>query len=87
MNHARDATTASTTRVGQSPHALGIADARVLVVLRREADDLAALSLRNLPNVQLIEVGELNAYDVLVNDVVVFTADTLPGAPAKDGEA
>ena len=38
---------------------------RVLVVLQR-ADEAAAKSFRNLPEVQLIEVGELNAYDVLV---------------------
>ncbi len=51
-----------------------------LVVLHR--DDLAAIkSFRNLPGVQIIEVGELNAYDVLVNDVVVFTKATLPGTP------
>jgi large subunit ribosomal protein L4 len=66
--------------------ALGI-DGRVLVVLRR-SDAAAALSLRNLPQVQLIEVGELNAYDVLVNEWVVFTRETLPGAPAgaEEGE-
>ena len=33
----------------------------------------AALSFRNLPEVQLIQVGELNAYDVLANDWIVFT--------------
>jgi large subunit ribosomal protein L4 len=31
------------------------------------------LSLRNLPTAHLIEPGQLNTYDVLVNDVVVFT--------------
>ncbi len=56
---------------------------KVLVVLRRE-DDRAALSFRNLPDVQLIEPGELSAYDVLVNDWVVFTSATLPGAGADD---
>lgn len=73
--------------------ALGVSESRVLVALRRDADDMAALSLRNLPNVQLIELGELNAYDVLINDVVLFTRDGLPtGAPAakdpsEDGTA
>jgi large subunit ribosomal protein L4 len=49
----------------------------VLVVLSTR-DDVAAKAFRNLPHVQLIEARELNAYDVLVNDVVVFTRATLP---------
>ena len=49
----------------------------VLVVLGRE-DEAAALSFRNLPNVQLLEAGELNAYDILCNDWVVFTKDVVP---------
>jgi large subunit ribosomal protein L4 len=62
--------------------ALG-AEGRVLVVLN--PDDTAAwLSFRNLGRVHLITPGELNTYDVLVNDYVVFTADTLPAsAPQK----
>jgi large subunit ribosomal protein L4 len=49
----------------------------VLVVHGRE--DIAMVkSFRNLQNVQLIEVGELNAYDVLCNETIVFTPDTLP---------
>jgi len=58
--------------------ALGLTDAKVLVVLERDGGEVAALSFRNLPLVQLIEVGELNAYDVLVNDYVVFTQETVP---------
>jgi large subunit ribosomal protein L4 len=58
--------------------AMGI-EGRVLMVLRRE-DVNAALSFRNIPEVHLIENGQLNAYDVLVSDWVVFTADALPGA-------
>ena len=49
---------------------------RVLVVLDRE-DALGWKSLRNLPAVHLIEQGQLNTYDVLVNDDVVFTAEAL----------
>jgi large subunit ribosomal protein L4 len=49
---------------------------KVLVVLARE--DLAGWkSLRNVPAVHLIEAGQLNTYDVLVNDDVVFTKDAL----------
>ena len=62
---------------------------RVLVVLGGESDAIAARSFRNLPEVHVISVGELNAYDVLVNDYVVFTQATLPSsAPAAtEGES
>jgi large subunit ribosomal protein L4 len=50
---------------------------RVLAVLRGE-DTAVWKSLRNLGNVHLCEVGELNAYDVLVSDWVIFTPETLP---------
>jgi large subunit ribosomal protein L4 len=52
---------------------------RVLVVLQR-SEGAVARSFRNLPHVQVLEVGELNAYDVLCNDVVVFSKATLPVA-------
>jgi large subunit ribosomal protein L4 len=67
--------------------ALGI-DGTVLVVVDRH-DAPTALSFRNLPQVQLIEPGELNAYDVLCNDWILFSRATLPSAaPAasEDGE-
>ena len=54
-------------------------DGRVLVVLDYE-DENAWLSFRNLPKVHCVLRNELNAYDVLVSDWVVFTRDTLPGA-------
>ncbi len=54
-------------------------DGAVLVVL--PGDDVTAWkSFRNLPRVRLIEADQLNAYDVLVSDWVIFTRDTLPGA-------
>jgi large subunit ribosomal protein L4 len=49
---------------------------RVLVVLDHE-DVLNWISLRNLPQVHLIEAGQLNTYDVLVADEVVFTETAL----------
>lgn len=52
---------------------------RVLVVLDREADEMAYKSFRNLPFIQSIMRGELNAYDVLCNDWIVFSRATLPG--------
>jgi len=56
--------------------ALGLSG-KVLVVLDR--DDLAAFkSFRNLPKVHPILAAELNAYDILCNDWIVFTKATLP---------
>src|SRR3982750_3687488 len=49
---------------------------RVLVVLDRD-DVLNWVSLRNVPRVHLIEAGQLNTYDVLVADEVVFTQTAL----------
>ena len=49
---------------------------KVLVVLHRD-DDLAWLSLRNAAGVHALAVDQLNAYDVLVNDDVVFTSAAL----------
>jgi large subunit ribosomal protein L4 len=49
---------------------------RVLVVLDRN-DVLNWVSLRNAPQVHLIEAGQLNTYDVLVADEVVFTETAL----------
>jgi large subunit ribosomal protein L4 len=45
---------------------------KVLVVLGRE-DTVSWLSLRNAPEVHLIAVDQLNTYDVLNSDDVVFT--------------
>jgi large subunit ribosomal protein L4 len=66
--------------------ALGIEGSRALIVIRPD-DVNAALSFRNLPGVQLLEVGELNAYDILVNDYVVFTQETLPVSFMTAGDA
>jgi large subunit ribosomal protein L4 len=45
---------------------------RILVVLER-GDDMTWLSLRNVDTVHLIAVDQLNTYDVLLSDDVVFT--------------
>ncbi len=58
--------------------ALGL-DGRVLVVIEA-FDSPVALSFRNLPEVQVIKIGELNAYDILCNDWIVFERSQLPTA-------
>ena len=56
---------------------------KVLLVLG-EADEAVWKSFRNLGDtVHCLSARELNAYDVLVSDYVVFTKETLPGAAAE----
>jgi large subunit ribosomal protein L4 len=63
--------------------ALGL-NGKVLVVLDRDDEDEAAyLAFRNLVEIQVILSGELNAYDVLCNDWLVFTRRNLPGATTE----
>jgi large subunit ribosomal protein L4 len=52
------------------------ADSKLLVVIDR-ADEVSRLSVRNLPFVHVLSPDQLNTYDVLVNDAVVFSADAL----------
>jgi large subunit ribosomal protein L4 len=63
---------------------LGI-EGRALLVLA-EDDQAAWKSVRNLREVHPILVRELNAYDVLVADWVVFTRETLPTSAEKPAE-
>jgi len=71
--------------------ALGITGKALVVVDVNDTNTIR--SFLNLPEVQLIEVAELNAYDVLCSDYVVFSKSTLPGefsesaAPAKKAPA
>jgi large subunit ribosomal protein L4 len=63
--------------------ALGVTG-RALVVVS-DSDETAWKSFRNIPAVHVITPGELNTYDVLVSDYIVFTEETLPGTgPAAD---
>jgi len=55
---------------------LGV-DGKVMVVVER-TDELASKSFRNIRNVQVVQTNELNAYDVLCNDWLVFTQASLP---------
>ncbi|TML86975.1 MAG: 50S ribosomal protein L4, partial [Actinobacteria bacterium] len=52
-------------------------EGKVLVVVGPH-EEAVIKSFRNLPDVQLLLANELNAYDVLCNDWVVFTRATLP---------
>ena len=68
--------------------AAGVADGeRVLVVLARD-DETAWKSFRNLgERVGIVSPEELNTYDVLVADRVIFTSATLAALAARGGGA
>ncbi len=52
-------------------------DGKVMVVIEH-TDMVSSKSFRNLSNVQVVTTNELNAYDVLCNDWLVFTQASLP---------
>ena len=55
--------------------ALGL-DGNLLIAIDR-SDELGALSLRNVSTVHVLYVDQLNTYDVLVSDNVLFTSAAL----------
>ena len=57
----------------------------VLVVLDR-SDDVSYKSLRNIQNLAVLPVDQINAYDILKSDDVIFTKaalDAFVSGPAK----
>jgi large subunit ribosomal protein L4 len=67
--------TPSTKAAIKAIEALGL-EGNILIAIDR-ADDVSALSLRNVPDVHVLYVDQLNTYDVLVSDQVVFTSASL----------
>ncbi|MCU6479275.1 50S ribosomal protein L4 [Arthrobacter sp. A2-55] len=51
----------------------GVSDRKNLLVVIERANDVAALSVRNITNIHVLYVDQLNTYDVLVSDDIVFT--------------
>ena len=70
---------------------------RLVLVVLNEGDELTRKSLRNAVSVRVLTTGQLNTYDVLASDHVVFTHAALAeftgqepppeDAPAKDAPA
>jgi large subunit ribosomal protein L4 len=54
-----------------------VSTAKNVLVVAERSDDVTWLSLRNVPTVHLLEPGQLNTYDVLISDEVVFTQAAL----------
>jgi len=66
-----------------------ISTARNILVVLDRSDEVSYMSLRNLQNVHVIPVDQLNAYDVLHAEDLVFTAAALTsfvGASVKSEE-
>ncbi|WP_193103407.1 50S ribosomal protein L4 [Brachybacterium sp. FME24] len=54
-----------------------VSDRRHVLVIVRRDDDLGALSSRNLPTAHVLYADQVNTYDVMLSDDVVFTAAAL----------
>jgi large subunit ribosomal protein L4 len=75
---------APSTRQAKATLASLDVEGRVLVVVGRE-DETAAKSFRNLPEVHVLVADQLNTFDVLCSDYVVFAKHTLPGSASPSG--
>ncbi|ALO10414.1 50S ribosomal protein L4 [Streptomyces gardneri] len=54
-----------------------ISERKHVLLVAERSDEAAWLSARNLPQVHILEPGQLNTYDVIVSDDVVFTQAAL----------
>ncbi|MFB7271529.1 50S ribosomal protein L4 [Streptomyces sp. NPDC056244] len=67
-----------------------ISERKNLLLVAERADEAAWLSARNLPQVHILAPGQLNTYDVLVSDDVVFTQaafESFVSGPSKADDA
>ena len=64
----------------------GLTERKNLLVVLDRTDELTARSVRNLPGVHMIYADQLNTYDVLVSDDVVFTKDAFEAFVAAAGK-
>jgi large subunit ribosomal protein L4 len=71
-----DFDTPKTARAVELLDTLGLADRKLLFVVDG-LEEAAIKSFRNLPAVHLITFDQLNTYDVLASDAVLFTRDSL----------
>jgi large subunit ribosomal protein L4 len=68
----------------------GIASSKHVLIVLERGDDLSYKSVRNIPSVHVLPFDQLNAYDVLVSDDIVFTKgafDGFVGGPAVSATA
>ena len=77
----KDALTVLRTAVG----AAGARLSRPVLVVVNVGDEMTLKSLRNVPRVRVLDTGQLNTYDVLASDHVVFTQAALAEFVARTG--
>jgi large subunit ribosomal protein L4 len=63
-----------------------ITQAKSVLVVVADTDELTWLSLRNAPEVHLLDSGQLNTYDVLCYDDVVFTQEAYDQVVGRLGQ-
>src|SRR5690606_7440574 len=64
-------------------------DVKHILVVHERSDELTVKSLRNVESVHLLAADQLNTYDVLISDDVVFTEGALAAyiaGPTKSAE-
>src|SRR5690606_2581069 len=73
--HAVEAFVADSTPSTKAAAALlaAVAGPKNVLVVTERNDELTVKSVRNLPNVHVLSFDQLNAYDVVVYDDIVFT--------------
>ena len=64
-----------------------ISERKNLLLVIERADEAGWLSARNLPQVHILDAGQLNTYDVLVSDDVVFTKAAFDRFTTGNGDA
>jgi large subunit ribosomal protein L4 len=67
-----------------------VSTSKNILVVAERGDELTWRSLRNVTSVHLLEPGQLNTYDVLISDDVIFTSaalDTFVAGPVKGRSA
>jgi large subunit ribosomal protein L4 len=64
-----------------------ITQARSVLVVVPEGDDVTWRSLRNVPEVHVLQAGQLNTYDVLCNEDLVFVKEAYDLVVARLGRS
>lgn len=74
-----------TSRAAELLSTLGLSGKLLLVL--DTPDENVAKSFRNIPGVHLLLVGQLNTYDVINSDAVLFTQDALAKVGKQNGKS
>ncbi|WP_166984479.1 50S ribosomal protein L4 [Paramicrobacterium fandaimingii] len=56
-----------------------VAESKHILAVIERSDEASRLAVRNIPTVHVLTYDQLNAYDVLVSDDIVFTSAALDG--------